>query len=122
MKKGLYFAKEKHSIIEVVDPGKEFEVHSDMVWIDVPDDCTSNWTVVDGTPTAPSNAITDKHWEKLRSARDVRLARCDWTQSADAQLSADKKAEWQVYRQALRDIPANTTDPRVEPTWPTKPS
>ena len=27
---------------------------------------------------------------------------------------------WKTYRQALRDLPANTKDP-ANPTWPTKP-
>ena len=27
---------------------------------------------------------------------------------------------WKTYRQALRDLPAKTTDP-TNPTWPTKP-
>ena len=27
---------------------------------------------------------------------------------------------WKTYRQALRDLPANTSDP-INPTWPTKP-
>ena len=29
--------------------------------------------------------------------------------------------EWKTYRQSLRDLPANTSDP-ANPTWPTKPS
>ena len=28
---------------------------------------------------------------------------------------------WKTYRQQLRDLPANTSDP-TNPTWPTKPS
>ena len=28
---------------------------------------------------------------------------------------------WKTYRQALRDLPSNTSDP-ANPTWPTKPS
>ena len=27
---------------------------------------------------------------------------------------------WKTYRQQLRDLPANTSDP-TKPTWPTKP-
>ena len=30
------------------------------------------------------------------------------------------KTPWATYRQALRDLPANTSDP-ANPTWPTKP-
>ncbi len=43
----------------------------------------------------------------------------DWTQNRDVVLSND--AEWKTYRQALRDLPANTTDWR-NPTYPTKPN
>ena len=62
-------------------------------------------------------------WTKgLRDSRDKKLAESDWTQSAtDSTLSSSKKTEWATYRQALRDLPANTTD-IANPPWPTKPS
>lgn len=57
----------------------------------------------------------------LRDMRDMKLAKCDWTQVNDVQLTADQKTAWSVYRQQLRELPANTTDPD-NPTWPTPPS
>ena len=62
-------------------------------------------------------------WTKgLREARNQKLAESDWTQSAtDNTLSSSKKTEWATYRQASRDLPANTTD-LANPPWPTKPS
>ena len=57
----------------------------------------------------------------LRETRDLLLNQSDWTRMDDNQLSSDKKAEWAIYRQALRDLPANTADP-ANPTYPTKPS
>ena len=57
----------------------------------------------------------------LRHSRDLKIAKTDWTQLPDAQLTDSKKAEWVTYRQELRDLPANTSDP-ANPTWPTKPS
>jgi hypothetical protein len=57
--------------------------------------------------------------EKLRVKRNQLLAETDWTQSRDVTLPND--AEWATYRQALRDLPENTTDP-ANPVWPTKPS
>ena len=62
-------------------------------------------------------------WTKgLRDARNQKLAESDWTQSvSDSTLSSSKKTEWATYRQALRDLPANTTD-LANPPWPTKPS
>ena len=60
-------------------------------------------------------------WMKLRSERDNLLLSSDFTQLGDIGLSDSKKTEWINYRQALRDLPANTSDP-ANPTWPTKPS
>jgi hypothetical protein len=56
-------------------------------------------------------------WDALRAERDRLLAQCDWTQAPDA--PTDKLA-WAVYRQALRDMPEATTDPRA-PVWPVAP-
>ena len=69
-----------------------------------------------------SSPLTDE--EKLanfRIERTRRLNICDWTQLPDSPLSSTKKAEWATYRQALRDLPANTSDPE-KPTYPTEPS
>ena len=60
-------------------------------------------------------------WMKLRSERDNLLLSSDFTQLGDIGLSETKKTEWVNYRQLLRDLPANTSDP-ANPTWPTKPS
>ena len=60
-------------------------------------------------------------WMKLRSERDNLLLSSDFTQLGDIGLSESKKTEWINYRQALRELPANTSDP-ANPNWPTKPS
>ena len=60
-------------------------------------------------------------WMKLRSERDNLLLSSDFTQLGDIGLSESKKTEWINYRKALRDLPANTSDP-ANPNWPTKPS
>ena len=52
----------------------------------------------------------------LREVRDELLAETDWMASSDRTMTAEQTA----YRQALRDLPANTTDPE-NPVWPTKP-
>jgi len=59
----------------------------------------------------------DRQWEALRSERNNRLSVTDWTQVADAPVN---QSAWATYRQALRDLPANTTDP-FNPVWPVKP-
>tara|TARA_B100000131_G_C17856221_1_gene508050 strand:+ start:341 stop:691 length:351 start_codon:yes stop_codon:yes gene_type:complete len=116
MKKALVF---QGKIVQVEDTA--FEVHEDFCWFDAPDDVTDEWTFSEGNFTPPDTSIKSQDWDKLRSYRDVLLGRSDWSQGVDSPLSSSKKKEWQTYRQALRDIPANTTDPR-DPTWPTKPS
>ena len=55
-------------------------------------------------------------FDKLRRKRDELLKETDWWASSDITMSAERTA----YRQALRDLPANTTDPS-NPVWPTKP-
>lgn len=60
-------------------------------------------------------------WSKLRSKRDQMLSQTDWTQMNDSPLSASKRTEWATYRQSLRDLPSNTSDP-ANPTFPTEPS
>ena len=55
----------------------------------------------------------------MRSERDRKLTECDWTQVGDVPNAI--KTKWQTYRQSLRDLPANTSDP-LNPTWPSEPS
>ena len=68
-----------------------------------------------------SEIDTDAAWIELRRDRDALLLSSDYTQTPDSPLSDAKKAEWATYRQALRDLPSNTTDP-ANPTWPSKPT
>lgn len=57
-----------------------------------------------------------RNWKELRGTRDKLLAETDYLALADATLTDDMR----TYRQALRDLPANTSDP-ANPVWPTKP-
>ena len=53
---------------------------------------------------------------ELRRRRDEKLDETDWWVVGDRTATTEQLA----YRQALRDLPANTTDP-ANPVWPTKP-
>jgi|14BtaG_2_1085337.scaffolds.fasta_scaffold12946_2 hypothetical protein len=68
-----------------------------------------------------SEIDADTAWIELRRDRDALLLSSDFTQTPDGPLTDAKKAEWATYRQALRDLPSNTTDP-ANPTWPSKPT
>lgn len=65
---------------------------------------------------ARSELNVENAWKSLRTKRNQLLAQTDYLALADHTLSADMTA----YRQALRDLPSNTTDP-ANPVWPTKP-
>ena len=62
---------------------------------------------------------TNQFWENIRIERNELLFQCDWTQLSDSPLTQEKKTEWQIYRQELRDI-TNQSNP-YNIVWPTKP-
>ena len=66
-------------------------------------------------------AKLDQAWKDLRAERNRRLAACDFTQLADAHLSQEKKDAWAAYRQELRDLPDEVTDP-TQVEWPLDPT
>jgi hypothetical protein len=59
----------------------------------------------------------------LRLQRGQLISESDWTQFSDSPLTAEKKSEWAIYRQALRDIPATYSNATSidDITWPTQP-
>lgn len=89
----------------------QYEIQSDQV-IEIP-----VVTLIPGKeiPVSDGPSFEDlkaKFMTQLRAARNQRLAACDYTQLADMQLTMDDatKAQWVVYRQALRDFPAKYQD------------
>lgn len=66
-------------------------------------------------------------WREFRSKRNYLLASSDWTQIPDVQLTESQKEQWRVYRQTLRDLSENITDPKPlaldleHPSWPIPP-
>lgn len=52
--------------------------------------------------------------------RSKLLIASDWTQIPNNPLTAEKQAEWAIYRQALRDITTQTDYP-FNTVWPTPP-
>ena len=77
----------------------------------------------DGETTAAEQETAYKASKDAEQAKSVRTSRndklkdCDWTQITDA--TADK-ATWATYRQALRNITAQTGFPQTI-TWPDAP-
>lgn len=76
-----------------------------------------DWEVV----TLDQNELLN---ELIRRRRDFELAASDWTQVADVPLTAEQKAAWASYRQALRNLTTTYSDATVaeDIIWPTKPT
>lgn len=71
------------------------------------------------TETFDAPSIPDSvYFEKLRARRNRLLAETDYLALSDVTLSS----EMAEYRQALRDLPANSASDPANPTWPVKPS
>jgi hypothetical protein len=69
------------------------------------------------------SVITDEQWWAIaRYYRGALLFESDWTQVLDNSLSQEKRAEWQAYRETLRNITSEYLDPRdiVFPDLPSK--
>ena len=77
---------------------------------------TQEWVESDDgkDPEVRSN---DWYLKVLRNKRNQLLTETDFYALSDVTMSDEMK----TYRQALRDLPANTADPK-NPTYPTKPS
>ena len=106
--------KKSQAIRNLVSPGTEWSVSNNS---------EVTWHVVVGTqPTEEQiqaemdRLAAEVPWNELRTKRNQLLAETDYLALSDVTLSP----EMAEYRQALRDLPANTTDP-TNPVWPTKP-
>lgn len=64
-------------------------------------------------------ALNERVRADVRLHRNALLSQCDWTQLPDVPLTAEQKAQWATYRQALRDLPNQSDSVDVE--WPTPP-
>ena len=67
------------------------------------------------------------NWNKLVMIRKFLLLDSDWTQTADAPITAEEKAQWVTYRQKLRDLTEDTPSGQkgvtaVEVRFPITPS
>lgn len=87
---------------------------------------TGEVTVVPFTPEEQAifwERRTPLAWASLREERNRLLAESDNYVQPDRWdgYTADQKTSWSSYRQALRDLPENTTD-TFHPVWPVKPA
>ena len=83
---------------------------------------------VDGTGAVFDDDANVSDWPDFQesavaaSAKQVRVQRDALLAASDSMALADRiTADWTTYRQALRDVPAQTGFP-ANITWPTEPS
>ena len=69
---------------------------------------------------AEQDAQNTAQAKSVRQSRDDKLKECDWIVIKNLELNANIPGVWEVYRQALRDIPAQTGFPWTI-TWPDAP-
>ena len=62
-----------------------------------------------------------KRDEKEERLWEALLGECDWTQVADAPLTAEQREAWKEYRQALWDMPGSVVDVLEVVKWPERP-
>ena len=75
------------------------------------------WKLVDRTMNATElQQAKDRGYLELRKTRDYLLSQTDFYANSDVTMPDNIK----TYRQALRDLPANTADP-FNVTWPDNP-
>ena len=82
-----------------------------------------NQSLVDA---AAIEVAAEQALSRLRRQRDQLLAETDWVtlkaiDDSNDGLGIQLPQVWMDYRQALRDLPANTVDP-ANVVWPTKPN
>ena len=71
--------------------------------------------------TEKMTEIYKSEYAFIRTRRGELLYKSDWTQIPGGPLSDEKKTEWSVYRQQLRDLVIEGTCP-LDFQWPTPPS
>ena len=106
--------------------GVNYDVSTCMPIVDYDPECE----IPKPTDTSLNSLYLEKFnqlpYDIIREKRDLLLKESDWIGLTDVSLI--NKEAWQTYRQALRDLPANSTPELDENgeltnvTWPTPPS
>ena len=102
-----------------VTPGIRLEVPEGLAWDTVKGVQDGEEVTLVSDPVK-LQAKTAQAWTALRTQRNRLLQQSDWVALTDAHLSQDKKDAWFTYRQALRDLPDETTNP-LDAEWPPAP-
>lgn len=92
---------------------------------EIPKRPAGNWTW-DGTSWVRQKYTMQNALDALRDLRNLKLNETDWRMTSD--YPGTNQADWQTYRQALRDLPETQTPSLDENgnltnvNWPTPPT
>jgi len=89
------------------------------VFVDTTDE-NGNVTTAAANEAAYKAAKDIDQAKSVRSTRDTKLAECDWRVIKAAETATTLDAAWATYRQALRDVTAQSGFPWTI-TWPDAP-
>ena len=116
--------------LEELKPNSEWAVTGDqysrLTWLDK----SQTKPTEDEINTKIAELKSAEPYRLLREKRNKLIAETDWTQLKDIDLDFIRERNWKNYRQALRDLPANS-NPKLNSngdldmssvTWPDKPS
>ncbi|CAB4121913.1 Phage tail assembly chaperone protein [uncultured Caudovirales phage] len=101
-----------------------FEVAEPLYWVECADEVVADqWYFQSQTASCQlvplEIPLLSQYEQKLAviiAERNLRLSASDWTQLADVIASHDSAwlNAWNVYRQALRDLPASITEANID--------
>lgn len=97
------------NVVSINDSTGAFDVGGNQVTLDQ--------SVVDA---AAIEVAAEQALAILRAKRNRLIADTDWEIVKHKELGTNISTALKTYRQELRDLPANTSDP-ANPVWPTKP-
>jgi len=112
--------RESFSVVEVVDKSKpDYNNQTHKCFEKNPELKNGNWGKVWGIKTKTSAETTQddsNRWAEVRNQRNQKLQETDW-QMTKALETGEDASDLRTYRQKLRDIPQDQTDP-FSITWP----
>ena len=89
------------------------------VFVDTTDE-SGNVTTATQHETAYKASKDAEQAKSVRASRDEKLRETDWIVIKNLELNANIPGAWEVYRQALRDVPTQAGFPWTI-TWPVEP-
>lgn len=120
--KALISPLENDRIVEVA--AQSFEVASPLFWVDCPDNCTTEWTYVDGQFIPPAPYVPSAETNKATAV--TLLQATDWATIADVGNPAlsnpylANQAEFISYRNVVRQYAVYPEAGNID--WPAQPT